>query len=126
MYSKLYFLLLFGEWKLLLCDEKRINILHLWFFTPKKQQNWFFKNFHNSGMIGSKTLGNSSLNCTFNILSIYLQYTLALELRGFGMKCLVTVMPKGHSSTVKVRTWNFPISKIGSNCNSILRPYDSK
>ena len=95
-------------------------------FYSKKQQNWFFKNFHNSGMIGSKTLGNSSLNCTFNILSIYLQYTLALELRGFGMKCLVTVMPKGHSSTVKVRTWNFSISKIGGNCNSILRPYDSK
>ena len=71
-------------------------------------------------MFGCKSLGNHSLNRTFNTPSICLQYTFELEWPGFCLKCLVTVMPKGQSSTVKISVWNFPISEISSNCNSIL------
>ena len=49
------------------------------FLLPKNQQNWFFKNFHNSGMTARKSLGNRSLNRPFNVLLICLGYTLALE-----------------------------------------------
>ena len=72
------------------------------YFLSKKQQNRFFKNFHNSGMAGRRKLGDRSLNRIFNALSIGLYYTLSFEWPDFGLKFLVTVMPKGESPTVKV------------------------
>ena len=120
------FLVLFEEWKLLFCDEKIFEILCLCFFFSKKQQNWFLKNFHNSGMVGRKNLGDCSFNRIFNALSIGLQYTLSLEWPGFGLKCLVTAMLKGQSPAIKISVCNCPISEIGSNCYLILRPGDSK
>ena len=94
-------------------------------FFSKKQQNWFFKKFHNLGMFDLKNLGDNSLNRILNALSIGL-YTFSLEWPVFGLKCLVTVMLKGKSPTVKSRVCNFPIFEIGSNCNSTLRPANSK
>ena len=95
------------------------------FFFSKKQQNWFFKKFHNLGMVGRKNLGDPSLNHILNALLIGL-YTFSLEWPVFGLKCLVTVMPKGQSPTVKSSVCNFPIFEIGSNCNWTLRPANSK
>ena len=76
-------------------------------------------------MVGRKNLGDRSLNRILNALSIGL-YTFSLEWPVFGLKCLVTVMPKGQSPTVKSSVCNFPIFEIGDNCNSTLRPTNSK
>ena len=43
----------------------------------KKQHNWFYKNHHNSGVIGLRKLPDPSLNRIFNVLSIGVQYTLS-------------------------------------------------
>ena len=37
------------------------------FFLSKKQQNWFWKNFHNSGAVGQKKLPDPSLCNVFNL-----------------------------------------------------------
>ena len=37
-------------------------------FCPKKQHNGFYKNLHNSGMVGRKKLPDPSLNSIFNAL----------------------------------------------------------
>ena len=47
------------------------------FILPKRQHNWFYKNFHNSGMVGRRKLPNPSLNRTFNALLIGVQYMLS-------------------------------------------------
>ena len=40
---------------------------YIWVFIfSKKQHNWFYKNLHNSGMVGRRKLPNPSLNCFFN------------------------------------------------------------
>ena len=77
-------------------------------------------------MVNSKNLSDHFFSGIFNALSICLQYTVSLAWPGFDLKCLVTVMPKVQSPRIKVSVWNFPISEIDSNCNSILRPADSK
>ena len=56
------------------------------FILSKKQHNWFYKNLHNSGMVGRRKLPDPSLN--FNALSIGVQYTLSFEWTNFGLKCL--------------------------------------
>ena len=51
----------------LFCDEKNFKIfLYTYILLPKKQPNRFFKNFHKSGMVGRRKLGDCSLNCIFN------------------------------------------------------------
>ena len=58
------------------------------FILSKKQRNWFYKNLHNSGMVGRKKLPYPSLNRIFNALSISVQYTLSCQWFNFGLKCL--------------------------------------
>ena len=44
---------------------------------PKRQHNWFYKNFRNSGMVGRRKLPDPSLNRIFNALLIGVQYMLS-------------------------------------------------
>ena len=79
------------------CTFWRLKILILWrkivqnflifvlFILSKKQYNWFYKNLHNSGMVGGRKLPDPSLN----YISIDAQYTLSLQLTNFGLKCLL-------------------------------------
>ena len=59
------------------------------FILPKKRRNWYHKNLHNSGMVGRRKLPDPSLNCTFNVLPIGVQYTFSFQWTNFGLKCLV-------------------------------------
>ena len=59
------------------------------FLLSKKQQNWFYKNLHNSGMVGRRKLPDPSLNIIFNALLIGVQYTLSFQWTNFGPKCLL-------------------------------------
>ena len=68
----------------------------IYVFFSKKQQNWFFENIHNSGMVDRRKLGDRSLNCIFNAVLIGLQNAVLFERPDLGLKCLVTVMPKGQ------------------------------
>ena len=61
------------------------------FILPKKQHNWFYKNLHNSGMVGRRKLPDPSLNCIFNALSIRVQYTLSFQWTNFDLKCLLWI-----------------------------------
>ena len=76
-------------------------------------------------MVDRRKLGDRSLNCIFNAVLIGLQNALLFERPDLGLKCLVTVMPKGQLPTVKVSVCSITISQINSNCNSILKPGDS-
>ena len=49
------------------------------FILSKKQHISFYKNVHNSGMVGRRKLHDPSLNCIFNALSIGVQYTLSFQ-----------------------------------------------
>ena len=60
------------------------------FILSKKQHNWFYKDLHNSGMVGRGKLPDSSLNCMFSALLIDVQYTLSFQWINFGLKCLLT------------------------------------
>ena len=42
-----------------------------------------------------------------------------------GLKCLLTITPKGQSLKFKASIWNIPISKTGRNCNSLFKLVDS-
>ena len=75
-------------------------------------------NFHNPKMIGCRKLCNSSMNNIFNILYIGTQYTVSFKWTNFGLKCIVTIMSKGHSLKFKASVWNIPNSETGLNCNS--------
>ena len=44
------------------------------FIFSKKQHNWFYKNLHNSGMVGRRELPDPALNCIFNALSIGVRF----------------------------------------------------
>ena len=59
------------------------------FVLSKKQHNWFYKNHHNSGMVGRRELVDPSLNRMFNALSISVQYTLSFQWTNFDLKCLL-------------------------------------
>ena len=50
---------------------------------------------------------------------------LLIEWSSFGLTCLVTVMPKGQSPTVKVSVCNILTSKTDGKYNLIPRPVDS-
>ena len=64
-----------------------------------------------------------SLIFIFDVVTIGLQYTLLVECPDFGLKCLVTVMPKvSHQQSTVVHVL---ASKIDRNYNSLLRPADS-
>ena len=81
------------------CTFWRLTILVLWwkivqnllvflyFFCPKN--NWFYKNLHNSGMVGHRKLPKPSLNWIFNAILIVVQYTLSFQWTNFGLKCLL-------------------------------------
>ena len=58
------------------------------FILSKIRCNWFYKNLHNSGMVGRRKLPNPLLNRIFNALSIGVQYTLSFQWISFGLKCL--------------------------------------
>ena len=76
-------------------------------------------------MVSRRKLGDYPLNHSFNALAIGLQYTLSFECPIFGLKCLVTVMPKVQSRAMTFNVCNIPISEINSYCNSICRPANS-
>ena len=59
------------------------------FISSKKPHNWFYKNLHNSRMVGGRKLPYPSLNHIFNALSIGVQYTLSFQWSNFGLKCLL-------------------------------------
>ena len=76
-------------------------------------------------MVSRRKLPEPSLSNVFNLLSIGLRYTLLFEWSDFSLKYLFTVMLKGQLSKFKARVWIFPISEIGSRCNSVFRHADS-
>ena len=81
------------------------------FILSKKQLNWFHKNLHNSGMVGSRKLPDPLLNHILSALSICLQYTLSFQLTNFGLKCLFkeliwcTKCPHVHIFILFVGAW---------------------
>ena len=88
-----------------------LDLLLFMIFLPKKQQNWFFKNFHNLGAwLAVESWAIAPLNCIFSALSIGLQFTLSFEWVGFSLNCTATVMSKDQSPTVKVIVCNIPVS----------------
>ena len=96
----MYFVLIFGHCFL----TKNFSKSYLYVFVLSIKQNWFYKNFHDSGVVGRRKLTDSSLSNIFNLLLTGLQYTLLFECHDFGLKCLVTVMPK------------CPATKINNKC----------
>ena len=112
-------------WKLVFFDEKFLKVLYLCFLFIQKQQNWFYKNLHNSRVVGCRKPPNSSLGNFFNLLSIGLRYTLSFEWPDFGLKHLLTVMLKDQPPKFKVSIRNFLISKTDNRCNSLSRHADS-
>ena len=58
------------------------------FISSKKPRNRFYENLHNSRMVSRRKLPDLSLNCIFNALSIYVQYTLSFQWTNFVLKCL--------------------------------------
>ena len=76
-------------------------------------------------MVSRRKLPKPSLSNVFNLLSIGLRYTLLFEWSDFSLKYLFTVMLKGQLPKFKARVWIFPISEIGSRCNSVFRHADS-
>ena len=76
-------------------------------------------------MVSRRKLPEPSLSNVFNLLSIGLRYTLLFEWSDFSLKYLFTVMLKGQLPKFKARVWIFPISEIGSRCNSVFRHADS-
>ena len=46
------------------------------------------------------------------------------KLLDFGLKCLVTITPKGQPLRFKVNVWNIPTSEAGRNCNSLFKLAD--
>ena len=67
-------------------------------------------NFHNSGIIAHGKLSDPSINNIFNVLLSGLKYTLSFKWPNFGLKCLVTITPKGQSLKFKASVWNILIS----------------
>ena len=76
-------------------------------------------------MVSRRKLPEPSLSNVFNLLSIGLRYTLLFEWSDFSLKYLFTAMLKGQLPKFKARVWIFPISEIGSRCNSVFRHADS-
>ena len=97
-----------------------IRFSFFFFFLSKKQQNWFFKIFHNSGMVELRKPATAPWIVFFISLSICLQYILSFEWSDFGLKCLVTVMLKGQSPMVRICLCNIPISEIVNNTIQFL------
>ena len=69
------FLELFWDFKNLFFDEIFFKIslylLFFFFFWPIKQQNWFCKNCHNSGVVSRRKLPNPSLSNIFIVIWIF-------------------------------------------------------
>ena len=82
-------------------------------------------NIDNSGLIGRRKLPNSLVNSIFDVLSIGLQYTFSFKWPNFGLKCLITVTPKGQSLKFKTSAGTFPISATGRNFNSLFKLVDN-
>ena len=91
----------------------------IYFFYPKTS------NFRNLGLFGRRKLPNSLMNNIFDVLWISLQYTLSFKWLHFGLKCLVTITPKGQSLKFKASLWNFPISETSRNSNSLFKLVDN-
>ena len=75
-YSKLYFVVLGAKNPYFVTKNCWKSSYICVFILSKKRRNWFYKNLHNSGMVGRRKLPDSSLNHIFNTLSIGVQYTL--------------------------------------------------
>ena len=61
------------------------------FILHKKQHNCFYKNLHNSGIVGRRKLPDPSLNGIL-MLSIGVQCTLQFQWTNFGLKCLIYII----------------------------------
>ena len=126
LHSKLHFFGTLGRVKLLFTTKSYLRstciyvFLFSFFFLSKKQQNWFFKIFHNSGMVELRKPATAPWIVFFISLSICLQYILSFESSDFGLKCLVTVMLKGQSPMVRICLCNIPISEIVNNAIQFL------
>ena len=57
------------------------------FILSKKRRNWFYKNLHNSGMVGRRKMPDTSLNRIFSAVWIGVQYMLSFQWTNFGLKC---------------------------------------
>ena len=71
-------------------NESQCYIVHVtsmlcYLFCPKKQDNWFYKNFHNSGRVSP----TRRWVAFFNAISIDVQYMLSFQWTNFGLKCLL-------------------------------------
>ena len=95
-------------WKLSFFEENIFTVfLYLCcFFYPKTID------FHNSGIVG-------------NVPSSGLQYTLSFKWPDFGLRCLITITPKGSTLKFKASVWNFHISETGKNYNSLYKLADN-
>ena len=90
LYSKLYFLILSGDFGSFCFLKEILSVfLYLSFFIQKTS------NFHNSGMVGRRKPFYPSINNVFNFLSIGSQYAVSFKWHDFGLKCLDTLTPKG-------------------------------
>ena len=84
------------------------------FFISRKEQNWFLKNFHNSGVVGHRKLPDPFLSNVFNLLPIGFRYIFSFEWYDFGLKYLVTGQPpkfKGQPPKFKASIRELPISE---------------
>ena len=59
------------------------------FNLSKKQDKCFYKNFHNSRMVGCGKLPDPSLNSIFNAVSIDIHYTLSFQWTNFDLNSLL-------------------------------------
>ena len=113
-----FFYPLWRLWKLVFFKESIFKVFLYLFFHPKTS------NFHNSGLVGRRQLPDPLMNNTFDVLSISLQYVLLFKWPNFGLKCLVTIAPKGQSLKFKTSVWKFPISETGRNSYSLFKLFD--
>ena len=100
----------FWKLKILVLWRKIVKnlLMFVCLYCPK---NWFHKNLHNSGMVGSRKLPDPLLNHILSALSICVQYTLSFQLTNFGLKCLFkeliwcTKCPHVHIFILFVGAW---------------------
>ena len=107
---KSVFLCTFWRKKILVLWRKIVQNLFIFVYLlilciylfPKISTIGFYKNLHNSGMVGRRKLPDPSLNCIFNALPIGVQYTLSFQWTNFRLKCLLCLM---FSITWKPVNW---------------------
>ena len=112
LFGTVFFSSFWRLWKLIFWQKLFQNLIFV-FFLSEKQQNWFEKNFDNSGVVGHRKLPNPLLSAVFNLLPIGLRYIVSYKWSNFGPKCLVTGQlpkfkgqrPKGQPPNFKATPW---------------------